>query len=98
MNTPLTPARPVRVKEPSVTEPGAVRRITEYVAGSVPELHRLATTRALLGQTSRTNAVKMKCLQCCGYQREEIKVCAVITCALHSVRPYARRDDSDSED
>lgn len=63
-------------------------KIDAYIQQSVPDKHKLATQRALLGQITRSTAIRVKCLQCCGYQREEIKVCAVITCALFPVRPY----------
>ncbi len=36
-------------------------------------------------------AVKLMCIQCSNYQNEEIKNCTVITCALHSIRPYQNR-------
>jgi hypothetical protein len=33
-------------------------------------------------------AVKLKCLECSSYQVEEIRLCTVPACPLHSVRPY----------
>jgi hypothetical protein len=33
-------------------------------------------------------AVKLKCLECSSYQVEEIRLCTVTGCPLHSVRPY----------
>lgn len=63
-------------------------KIDEYIAKSVPEKHKIATARALKAQVPKSVAIKVKCLQCCGYQREEIAVCTVLTCALHPVRPY----------
>ena len=88
--------RAPRVKEPSVTEPSVVERVERYIDVSVPELHKIATRRALLGMMSRTNAIKIKCLACCNYQREEVKTCGVVTCPLHPVRPYSADDDSDA--
>lgn len=89
MTTPA-PARPPRIK-PAKTMPAEdLKRIEEYVRTSVPDKHKIATLRALTGQTQKAAALKMKCLSCCGYQREEISVCTVITCALHPVRPYQK--------
>ena len=86
MTTP--PTRAPRIKEELAIPARERKLIAEYVLTAVPEKHRLATQRALLGQIPRSTAIRVKCLQCCNYQREEIKVCTVITCALHPVRPY----------
>ena len=37
---------------------------------------------------SLRSAVKLKCLECSSYQVEEIRLCTVWACPLHSVRPY----------
>ena len=87
MNTDTNP-KPVRVKEPMPMTPEHESRVATYLENSVPLLHKIATGRALRGQMSLANAVKQKCLQCSGYQREEVTECKVITCALHPVRPY----------
>lgn len=77
-----------RVK-PEKQLPGAtVERITDYIENSVPEKHKIATKRVLFGQVPRSTAIRIKCLQCCNYDREEVKACPVVTCALNSVRPY----------
>lgn len=86
-NSPALPRAP-RIKEARNTTPEEQRKIEEYVEQSVPEKHKIATRRALLGQITRSTAIRVKCLQCCGYQREEIKTCSVLTCALFPVRPY----------
>lgn len=33
-------------------------------------------------------AIKMKCLECAGFQRAEVKACTVTSCPLHAIRPY----------
>lgn len=89
MNPP--PVRSPRVKPglQLTTEHATV--VEDYIRRSVPDKHKLATQRALRGQISKTSAIKIKCLQCCGYQREEVAVCSVLTCALNPVRPYQQR-------
>lgn len=77
-----------RIKPERAVQNDDRKKIDAYVEQSVPDKHKLATQRALLGQITRSTAIRVKCLQCCGYQREEIKVCTVITCALFPVRPY----------
>jgi len=89
MTEPTAP-RPPRIKPPKPLPPEDLLRIEEYVRASVPDKHKIATLRALTGQTQKAAALKQKCLQCCGYQREEISVCTVVTCALHPVRPYQK--------
>jgi len=90
--------RPPRVKEPkSHLSALQLSAIEDYIKFSVPEKHKIATERALKGQMARANAIKMRCLQCCNYDREEVKHCPVITCALNIVRPYQSKDE-DLED
>lgn len=89
-------ARAPRIKEARNTSEVEQNKIQTYLDKSVPEKHKLATQRALLGQITRSTAIRVKCLQCCGYQREEIKTCAVLTCALFPVRPY--QDKAADED
>lgn len=62
--------------------------LQNYLDRSVPEKHKIATERALLGQLPRSGAIKVKCLQCTNYDRDEVKHCTVFSCALHAVRPY----------
>ena len=88
MTTTPKPPRAPRIKEERKVSPAGLQTIDFYVENSVPEKHKIATRRALLGQITRSTAIRVKCLQCCGYQREEIKECTVITCALYPVRPY----------
>jgi hypothetical protein len=46
-------------------------------------------------------AIKTKCLACCNFDREEVKLCAVYTCPLNPYRPYqsaAATEESDDVD
>jgi len=49
---------------------------------------RLAFGRHFYGKKSLASAVKLKCLDCCCLQKEEVRLCTVETCPLHKVRPY----------
>lgn len=91
MTTELKPARAPRIKEERAASAEELAKIDQYIAQSVPEKHKIATRRALLGQITRSTAIRVKCLQCSGYQREEISVCTVSTCALWPVRPYTAK-------
>lgn len=97
MNTP--PKKKIRVKPPKVFTPQQEAMLTEYVSFCVPELHKTATERVLHKQLARSAAIRIKCLQCCNYERAEVAYCPVITCALHAVRPYTGKVvDEEAED
>ena len=57
----------------------------EYVEKQLPSYQRVLA-EAFAG--SRAKAVKAKCLTCSNFQKDEIQNCTVITCPLHTVRPY----------
>lgn len=76
----------------------AAETINAYVQRSVPDKHKTATLRALLGQIPRSTAIRVKCLQCCNYERETIKTCSVLTCALWPVRPYQDKPETDTDE
>lgn len=40
---------------------------------------------------SMSSAIKLKCLECGGYETKEIKFCTVRTCALWTIRPYQEK-------
>ena len=96
MNQPTT--RPPRVKPEKNLAAEHRARVLRYIQDAVPEKHRTATQRVLLGQVARATAVKIKCLQCCNYDRNEVRNCAVITCALHPVRPYNGRNSEAADE
>lgn len=81
-----------RIKEERKLEPQQRQYIAIYLENSVPDKHKIATERALLGQIPRSTAIRVKCLQCCNYEREQIIHCTVLTCALHAVRPYQNKN------
>ena len=82
------PTRSPRIKPGITLPPQTLAKVEGYVASAVPEKHKIATSRALKAQVPKSVAIKIKCLQCCGYQMNEISLCSVVTCALHPVRPY----------
>jgi len=42
---------------------------------------------------SRGAAVKMKCLECCCWQRNDVRGCPIEGCALWLYRPYQEKED-----
>ena len=84
----MTVLRKSRFKEERILPPEDRKYIDIYLDRSVPEKHKIATQRSLLGQAPRSLAIRVKCLQCTNYDREEVIHCRVLSCALHTVRPY----------
>lgn len=41
---------------------------------------------------SRGAAVKLKCLECCNWQRNEVRDCTIGGCALWQYRPYQEKE------
>ena len=61
----------------------------------VPPLYVGIVQRAFGGAASPRQAIKAKCLDCCGYQRDEVRHCQVVLCPLHAHRPYQQGGDAD---
>jgi hypothetical protein len=65
----------------------AADRRAEFL-GNVPQRYRALVAKTFEGATSPRQAIKAKCLDCCHFQRAEIRCCGVVTCPLHAYRPY----------
>jgi len=52
--------------------------------------------RAYAGSASPRQAIKAFCLQCVGYQRQDVAGCTAVACPLHKYRPYQRGDEGDA--
>jgi hypothetical protein len=81
-----TPSAGVQLKKKS--DPTHGRVIREF-ALQTPKKYRLNYLRAMSG-TSRAAAVKAKCLDCCCWQRKEVRLCTAVTCPLWMYRPYQK--------
>ena len=49
---------------------------------------------AIKAATQRAAAMKLKCLDCCCWQREEVRDCHISDCPLHPFRPYTKAGGS----
>lgn len=56
---------------------------------SIPLAYQKNYEKAMSGKSDRA-AVKAKCLDCTGYQKNEIAKCPSTTCPLHPRRPYQK--------
>lgn len=60
-----------------------------------PNYHN--TYRKALQRKSMAAAVKSQCLECCGWQKEEVKLCTDLGCPLYKYRPFSRSRKSSKE-
>lgn len=68
-------------------------RIARYVQECPPK-HRNSLARALQGEISPRQAIRVKCLACCNFERLEAQNCTVRICPLWKYRPYQSKDCS----
>jgi len=59
--------------------------------GWATPLYRNALRRVFLAQGTPRAAIKAKCLECTGYERDEITTCTGYGCPLWAYRPYQAR-------
>lgn len=53
----------------------------------MPEIHRATYDRAMQGKSLKSG-VKSFCLECMGWQKEEVRLCCSPACPLFPYRPY----------
>lgn len=64
----------------------------------MPKAYRGIYDKAMSGQ-SRAAAIHSFCLECVGWQREEVRQCTAYACPLFPYRPYGgAQDPTDSGD
>ncbi len=61
-----------------------------------PKSQRLTLSRALTGTASPRQAIRAKCLDCCGFDRNEVRNCPAVRCPLHGYRPFQKSSDTDA--
>ena len=64
---------------------------------AMPKRYRSIYQRAFSGKASPREAIKAFCLECVGWQREEIKKCTCSACPLYAYRPYQSSSGSPRE-
>ena len=56
----------------------------------IPKIYRAIYKSAMKG-TSRKSAIHSFCLECTGYDKEEVRLCTDLGCPLYEFRPYKER-------
>jgi len=74
----------------------AEKRITRR-RDDIPKPYRRTYDRALSGRSLKA-AVKAQCLECMGWQREEVRACASYPCPLWPYRDYQESAEKSSLD
>ena len=64
-------------------------------ADSMPRIYRKNYLAAVEGRATPRNAIKAFCLECMGWQRNEVSGCSTIDCPLNLYRPYRKVGDGD---
>ena len=83
---------PKRSWEDFYLEHKMTRSVKDFIAKQPSSVQGIYE-RALSGQ-SRATAVKAKCLDCTGNQRQEVSLCTVNTCPLYPYRPYQSKENN----
>ena len=71
----------------------AVEKITEHLK-EMPPICRATYKKAIAGKSLRA-AVNSFCAQCTMWQREEVRLCTSLECAIWPYRPYQPGDVDD---
>lgn len=53
----------------------------------IPKAYQASYREATKGNSLR-EAVNSHCRECCGWQREDVRLCTDLACSLYAVRPY----------
>lgn len=62
---------------------------TQSIIDKVPYRNRLSYARSLLGEATKTQAIKMKCYECNGWENapRRARECRIMHCPLFPYRP-----------
>jgi hypothetical protein len=53
----------------------------------IPAIHQAVYKNAVFSK-GRKDAIKAQCLECCCWQKEEVRLCTDLGCPLYPYRPY----------
>lgn len=81
----------IAVTEPEVPEASGLNWMQDLILRDLPESVRGVVLAAYLGKPSPRGAIKAKCLECTGGQRQVVKECSALGCPLWRYRPYQGR-------
>ena len=62
----------------------------------IPDVHKANYDKAMRGKSLKAGT-KAFCLECVGWQKEEVRLCTSLACPLYPYRPYRSRSNQCSE-
>ena len=74
-------------KPPQRSEAARKSAIAERLA-QMPKSHRRTYLKATRGKGSPRIAIKAFCAECCGWDRQEVRLCTGLACPLWPYRPF----------
>jgi len=80
---------PVKNTENSPKQKINTEEVAKSLYKSTPEQYHNLVKRILNG--SRTAAIKLHCLECAGFQPNEVRHCEILRCANYLYRPYKQK-------
>jgi hypothetical protein len=98
----LTPRAREKAREARQAKPTRRERMGNYAAtfaAQRTEFPRMALPiiqRAERG--SLPDAIKLKCLDCAGWERKEVRDCVILACPLYPHRPYQQAKGKNPND
>jgi hypothetical protein len=65
----------------------------------IPSIYKIGAIKAMLDPKSISprRAIRLKCCDCSGWQREEIKECTMKQCPLYGHRPFQSKETESEE-
>ena len=63
----------------------------------IPEIYQNIYRKAMTGKSLRA-AVNARCLDCCCWQRTEVRDCPAENCPLYPYRPYQDKSSKENRD
>lgn len=78
---------------PPCSEPPQNRHVLEMERRlrQIPQSQQALLRRCFQGKAGKALRLKAKCLDCCCYQKIEVRDCTAVLCPLWSVRPYQKK-------
>lgn len=74
----------------TITDPKILQKLKD-----IPAAYRGTYERAMTGRSAKA-AIRSFCLECVGWQREEIRLCTSPACPLYPYRPYQGKGVEDA--
>lgn len=65
--------------------------VVELTIENTPVKYRAMAKKGFEGKISPRSAIKLKCLECVGYVRDDVTHCTGYSCPLWRLRPFQAR-------